>query len=243
MRRSILTAVLFTLSTGLAVAADLPRRYPPPALMPAPVSNWTGFYFGANIGGGVTTTTSDFSVAGVPFASARNSLSGVLGGGQAGYNWQSGSGLIGVEADYQFSGMNGSIDSPCLLPVCFLPTTASFSQKMPWFGTVRGRLGFTSNDWLIYATGGYAYARINTDATATGPGFAAEITQSEFRSGWTIGGGIEAALTRNWSVKLEYLYLDFGSKNVQWNLPGLPTIDDNAKVVSNVVRAGLNFRF
>jgi outer membrane immunogenic protein len=243
MRRPILATALIILSTALAFAADLPRRYPPPALMPAPASSWTGFYLGANVGGGITTTTSDFSVAGVPFGTANNSLSGVIGGGQAGYNWQSGPGLIGLEADYQFSGMNGSIDAPCLLPACFQPTTATFSQKLPWFGTVRARLGFASNDWLIYVTGGYAYARVNTDATATGPGYSAELTQSEFRNGWTIGGGIETALTRNWSVRLEYLYLDFGSKSVQWNLPGLPTVNDSEKVVSNVVRAGLNYRF
>src|SRR6185312_1681221 len=100
MRRPILATALIILSPALAFASDLPRRYPPPALMPAPASSWTGFYLGANVGGGITTTTSDFSVAGVPFGTANNSLSGVIGGGQAGYNWQSGPGLIGLEADY-----------------------------------------------------------------------------------------------------------------------------------------------
>lgn len=243
MRRSILTAVGLVFGTGLAAAADMPRRYTPPPPLPAPVSSWTGFYFGGNVGGGITTTTSDFNIAGSPFASAKNSLSGAIGGAQAGYNWQYGAGLFGIETDYQFSGMDGSIDAPCLLPACFLPTTARFTQKMPWFGTVRGRLGYASNDWLIYATGGYAYARINTDATATGPGYSAAIAQHQFRNGWTIGGGIETALARNWSVRLEYLYLDFGSKNIAWNLPGLPAVNDSAKAISNIVRAGLNYRF
>jgi outer membrane immunogenic protein len=243
MRRSILTVALLALSTAVAVAADLPRRIPPPALLAVPAGTWTGFYVGGNLGGGIATTNSDFSVAGFPFASAGNSLSGVLGGGQAGYNWQRGQALVGVETDFQFSAMSGSIDAPCLLAACFLPTTASFAQKMPWFGTVRARLGFASDSWLVYATGGYAYSRINTDATATGPGYSAAFSQSEFRNGWTIGGGIEVALSRNWSARVEYLYLDFGNKNIPWNLPGLPTIDDNAKVVSNIVRAGVNYRF
>ena len=82
---------------------------------------------------------------------------------------------------------------------------------MPWFGTARGRLGYASAGWLIYATGGYAYARLETNASASAGGLSASVQRDESRSGWTAGGGIEVAFAQNWSAKVEYLYMDFGS--------------------------------
>ena len=114
---------------------------------------------------------------------------------------------------------------------------------MPWFGTVRARLGYAANSWLFYATGGYAYAQLDTDLSASAAGFATTFNRHEIRNGWTAGGGIEVALSRNWSARLEYLYLDFGKFNNPWVLVVLPTIDDNTKIVSSVVRAGINYRF
>jgi outer membrane immunogenic protein len=244
MRASILAAVPLLLTIGTGYGADLAWRGPPPApLAPAPVGTWTGFYIGLNGGGGITNTTSDFDVAGIPFATAKNSLTGALGGGQIGYNWQQGPALFGVEADFQFSGMQGTLSTACPVVACVVPVTASFTQKMPWFGTARGRLGLVGPSWLVYATGGYAYARIETDASASAPGIAAAVSQTETRNGWTVGGGIEVAVNRAWSAKVEYLYLDFGSANNAWTLTGLPTVNDNARIYSNVVRAGVNYKF
>jgi outer membrane immunogenic protein len=208
-----------------------------------PANSWTGFYVGLNGGGGIANTTSDFDVGGVPFASVKNSLTGWLGGGQIGFNWQAGPAVFGVEADFQASDVDGTLSTPCPGVPCIIPVTASFTQRIPWFGTARGRLGFATPAWMIYATGGYAFAQVDTDASASAPGFAATLSQSEFRNGWTVGGGMEVKLAPNWSAKLEYLYLDFGSQNVAWALTGLPTINDSSKITANVVRAGVNYKF
>jgi outer membrane immunogenic protein len=171
-----------------------------------------------------------------------NSLLGAIGGGQAGYNWQSGPAVFGIEADFQFSGMKGGLDAPCPALIC-LGSFASFDQKMPWFGTVRGRLGYASDGWLIYATGGYAYARFETDASAGVGPLLVSLSRSETRSGWTAGAGIEVALARNWTAKIEYLYLDLGTHDGTWTITGLPPLHDSTKVFTNVARGGLNYKF
>jgi outer membrane immunogenic protein len=243
MRRTIVASLLLLSTSALGMAADLPRSSYAPPVAPTPFNGWSGFYIGGNFGGGITTATSDFSVGGIPIGTINDSMSGAVGGAQAGFNWQYGPAVLGVETDIQYSGMAGSLNAPCPTPLCVVPITASFSQSMPWFGTVRARLGYAANSWLFYATGGYAYAQVDTDLSASTPGFATAFTRHEIRNGWTAGGGIEVALSRNWSARLEYLYLDFGKFNNPWVLVVLPTIDDNTKIVSSVVRAGINYRF
>src|SRR5262249_38335202 len=153
---------------------------------------WTGFYIGANVGGGWATTKSDFAAGSTNFATATNNLTGVIGGGQLGYNWQSGAAVYGLETDFQGSSLKGSLTAPtCPVPPCGVATSASYSQKLPWFGTVRGRLGYAQEGWMAYVTGGYAYTRLTTDATASAGAVTASVSNSEFRSGWTLGGGIE----------------------------------------------------
>jgi opacity protein-like surface antigen len=211
--------------------------------MPAPYAPWSGFYVGLNAGGGIGSGRSDFSVAGVPFASVTNFLSGAVGGGQLGFNWQSGLVVAGVEADVQAASLNGNLTAPCPFAACALPLSATYSQKVEWFGTARGRLGVATNGWLIYATAGYAYARLDTDALATAGPATAAVSIHDNRSGWTAGGGIEVALAPGWSAKLEYLYLNFGKVTTTWVLTGLPPITDSARFDMNVVRAGVNYRF
>jgi outer membrane immunogenic protein len=242
MRASIVAAVMLTVG-GVANAADFPTM---PVKAPTPYLrgyDWTGLYIGVNAGGGWSNATSEFGVAGAaPFASVDNSLLGAVGGVQAGYNWQSGPAVFGIEADFQYSGMRGGLNAPCPALIC-AGLAAGFDQQMPWFGTVRGRLGYASDSWMIYATGGYAYARFESDAFASAGPVAASVSTSETRSGWTAGAGIEVALTRNWSARIEYLYLDFGTHDRSWVLTGLPTLTDSTKVFTNVARAGLNYKF
>jgi opacity protein-like surface antigen len=111
----------------------------------------------------------DFSIAGGPaFASIDNAFSGIAGGGQIGYNWQFGSFVAGFETDFQGSNLKGSLVAPCAPAFCFpAGLSASYSQSVPWFGTARARLGYAQDSWLIYATGGYAYANLETNALAT----------------------------------------------------------------------------
>jgi outer membrane immunogenic protein len=205
---------------------------------------WSGFYFGLNAGGGIGNSRSDFSIAGNPaFASVNNYLPGASGGAQAGFNWQVGATVVGIETDIQASGLKGGINTPCAAGLCGMPLTASYTQRMPWFGTVRGRLGFAASGWLIYATGGYAYARLETDAFAAAGAAAATFSLHETRNGWTVGSGIEVAFAPGWSAKLEYLYLDFGNRSTAMTFPALPMIVDDAHFTMNVVRAGVNYRF
>jgi outer membrane immunogenic protein len=244
MRTVAVAAISLLAMSGATAAADLSR---PPPMYKAPLEalpTWTGFYVGFNAGGAFGLGQSDFSIAGVPaFATAKNDVAGGIGGVQIGYNWQTGLTVLGVEADFQGSGVRGNLSTPCLPLFCGIPLTATYGQKMPWFGTVRGRVGVASNAWLIYVTGGYAYARLDTEASAVAGPATASISLNETRNGWTAGGGIEVALAAGWSAKLEYLSLDFGRSSTTLTFAGLPAITDDAHFTMNVVRAGLNYRF
>jgi outer membrane immunogenic protein len=231
--------------TGQAAAADLrPRTYePPPMMQPIPLG-WTGFYLGGNVGGGWGQGDSDFSVGAAQFGKINNSLSGFLGGAQLGYNWQSGPMVYGLETDIQYSGLRGEVDSPtCPAAICGVALGAKYKQDVNWFGTVRGRVGYADAGWLAYLTGGYAYAHLETSATGTAGAVTANFSANDMRNGWTIGAGVELMLSQNWSAKLEYLHLDFGTDTSNLILPGLPTITDNASLTMEVVRAGVNYRF
>jgi outer membrane immunogenic protein len=239
MRKVMLTAGWTLLMSASAFAADLS-----PAPMSAPpLAPWTGFYVGANAGGGIGNAVSDFSVAGTTFASVDNSLTGAVAGGQLGYNWQTGPMVFGLETDIQFSSAGGTLSAPCAPGLCGAALTANYSQEISWFGTVRGRVGYASAGWLLYATGGYAYGQAKTDANASAGAASATFSAKDFVDGWTAGAGIEVLLAPRWSVKGEYLYADLGRASHSFVFTGLPTLNDSAHFTLNVVRAGVNFRF
>ena len=204
-----------------ATAADLSvaplYKAPPPAM--APAYNWSGFYLGINGGGGWGHSNWDTS-------SDRIGLSGGLVGGTAGYNWQIGSAVLGLEGDIDWANLKGT-NSSTLCP-------AGCSTSDTWLSTVRGRAGYAFGGVLPYLTGGLALG----DIRAATPGFAGASNTS---AGWTAGAGIEFGLTGNWSAKAEYLYVDLGRFNCGVSCNGLPT--DNVSMHDNVVRAGVNYRF
>lgn len=243
MRKLTHALLMLAAGAGVASAADLrpaPVKAPPPLQA---IYTWTGFYLGANVGGGWSNANMDFGTAGFPsFANVDNHMAGVIAGGQVGYNWQSGPMVLGVEADFQYSGMKGGLSAPCPPGAC-AGLAASFDQRMPWFGTIRGRVGYASMGWLLYATGGYAYTRLESHAFASAGGETVDIRRDENRSGWTVGGGIEVMLGANWSAKAEYLFMDFGKRDGSWTLTDLPTITDGTRLQSNIVRGGVNYRF
>jgi outer membrane immunogenic protein len=225
-----------------ARAADLPRAMPMKAPVMAPVYNWSGFYVGGSIGydWGTLTRTSTSLTTGVTGAPISFSDNGVFGGGQLGYNWTWMPNIIfGIEADVFGAGINGSNT------VVTATNTHRYDDKVDWFGTVRGRLGYAVNNWLFYGTGGFAWAHdqltrnqlAGVSAGAT-PGTAqsASIT----KTGWTAGGGIEVGLAANWSVKAEYLYLRFGTDGYLF-----PTAarQENAYIQMQTARIGVNYRF
>jgi outer membrane immunogenic protein len=233
----IISTAFATIAIGsAAMAADLglPRFAPPPVPMPA----WAGFYLGANAGGGSGTASNDFG-----FASIELPLKGAIGGAQLGYNWQSGPFVYGLETDFQGSSVKGSISTPCATPSCSTSLTATYQQELPWFGTVRGRIGYADAGWLLYATGGYAYGEVNTNATATAGAASAALSNHTIGNGWTVGAGAELLLAPHWSAKLEYLYVDLGRFTNSYAFPGIATITDTTHPTVNVVRAGVNFHF
>lgn len=204
-----------------AQAADLPSRKAPPPVYTQPVSafDWTGFYVGANVGYGWM----DPYNKGVAFAPGglADPHGGIVGGGQIGYNYQfSPLFVAGIETDFQGSSVGGGITA----------------RNTPWFGTVRARLGLTpfSAPVMLYATGGFAYGRLNI-----GPSFPTGLIYSKVSTGWTVGGGVEYAFTPNWSVKGEYLFTNIGA-----NFQGAPLQPAfMQRVHDHVVRVGLNYRF
>ncbi|MGH6683603.1 MAG: outer membrane protein [Pseudolabrys sp.] len=231
MRRLVFALLASTLFIGAAAAADLPVKAPVyKAPVMAPVYNWTGFYIGANIGYSWGRQDVD-AVGGVPLGNPN--IDGVIGGGQIGYNWQMNQLVLGIEADIQASGQKGDgtfVPGPAALA---LPTI-TFTDKLDWFGTVRGRVGYAMDRWLPYVTGGWAYGGGSISGSTSTP---TTFSGSTTYSGWTIGGGLEYAFMNNWSVKAEYLYIDFGNG---------PTVNGaivGGRMTDNIARLGVNYRF
>ena len=238
MRRMVTTALSLLAFGGAAFAADLPPAPQLPPLEAAPV--WTGFYGGLNIGGGFGSSRNAFSVAGFGLPPFNTSLAGVVGGGQAGYNWQTGPWVIGLEASFDGSGFSGARTAPCVPLLCGT-LSASYAQKLTWFGTLRPRIGYAFGNWLLYATGGGALGRVGADATAAVGPFVATDNRSQTRGGWTVGGGVEVGFAPGWSAKIEYLYLDLGSRATTYLQ--YPPISNTSRFSANVFTTGVNYRF
>lgn len=228
-------ATVFAL-TQAASAADLPVKAPVyKAPVVAPAYNWTGFYVGANIGyswGRQDVLVDDF-LLGTPH------VDGVIGGGQVGYNWQWNQLVLGLEADIQGSGQKGDgsfIPGPNLRVV----TSYAFTDKLDWFGTVRGRIGYAIDRWLPYVTGGWAYGGGSISGTTTTP--TGSFSGSKTYSGWTVGGGLEYAFLNNWSAKVEYLYIDFGD-GPSVAVPPSPAVLTGGRLTDNIARVGVNYKF
>jgi outer membrane immunogenic protein len=221
--RAAVLALAGTAVVGSASAADLARKAPPPVPVKA-VSyvpyNWTGFYAGIN--GGYAFGRSKWS--GLP---ATFDVNGGLVGGQIGYNWQYGQFVYGLEGDGDWTGQRGNAN-PALCGGTFCRTRSDF------LSTVRGRVGVAMDRFLPYATGGLAVGNIR----ATVPGLAG-IDQTN--AGWTVGGGVEYAFFNNWTAKVEYLHADLGKDTCSTQC-GLP-LGNNVSLTSDIVRAGINYRF
>jgi outer membrane immunogenic protein len=206
---------------GPGSAADLQRRYDPVPKAPAyyaPLYNsWSGFYLGLNGGGGwgrsSWSTTNGFDV------------SGGLIGGTAGYNWQAGSFVFGLEGDADWSNIKGRTIIGCPL---------GCQTENTWLATVRGRVGYAFDRFMPYITGGVAFG----DMRARTPGFAGV---SSTETGWAVGGGVEFAIYMNWTAKAEYLYVDLG--RLDCGLACGAVAPNSVAWRSNIARFGVNYRF
>jgi outer membrane immunogenic protein len=214
-----------------AAAADLPPRvaYPAPATAPIyapPPFTWSGFYAGGNLGWGWSDGDGTFTITGLGPVPMSGDGDGFVGGGQFGYNWQTGAVVFGLETDIQGSSGSGGLNGPGV----------TGTLKTPWFGTVRGRLGYANDNWLFYVTGGGVYGEADYDGTlATTGGFSGDTTYWT----WSLGAGVEAMLWDRWSAKLEYLYI--GTPSDFPTPPGTTGADGD--ISTSIVRAGLNYHF
>jgi len=230
---------LVVLSVGTANAADLPIGVPvapPSALIP---TTWDGPYVGLNVGGRwlndrISTTALP---TGSTFSGTLNTW-GAMGGLQAGYNWQFGNVVAGVEVDANVLGA-GSTQTNSGLGI-------TDSIKSPGFLlTVRPRLGWAfDHRTLVYGTAGYAFetVQVNDSVIFGGPTSALSDVIGR-QSGWTAGGGLEYAFSRGVSAKIEYLYVGLGTISSLVPTPGAPFASVNVahKLSDNIVRAGVNF--
>jgi outer membrane immunogenic protein len=156
-----------------------------------------------------------------------SNLRGLMGGLGLGYNWQAGHWVYGLAADFSLGDSKGSA-SDCGIPL------HECGGALRSLGTARAVVGWSFGTWMSFATGGYAYGDVHAyDAFYGGSG-------NKYRSGWTIGGGIEAILSGPWSAKLEYLYVDLGNDHIYDLIPGVP---EHVNTTASVIRLGLNYRF
>ncbi|WP_094193695.1 outer membrane protein [Bradyrhizobium viridifuturi] len=278
IRIVVVTAVAGSLLTQGALAADLSIKTP----TIAPVAyNWTGLYIGGNVGYGWGHERDDGTLSGLslfevffpggvpveppsvrgiapqPIVGSSNP-SGMIGGGQVGYNWQWQNWLLGLEADIQGSDQRAD-GALCSATGCATgPLLINANYRLDWFGTFRGRAGIlAAPQLLLYATGGLAYGHFDANAPSLPSSWGATHT------GWTVGAGGEVALDSHWSIKAEYLYMDLGrfagapvsaTTTVTNSLPppnsGFTTVTTNfvnasfgTRFTDNIVRVGVNYRF
>lgn len=226
-----------------AAAADLggypSRRGGPDSAIYVPsYFSWTGFYFGGQLGygGGSSTSKNDPSAGtGHAFDGNYNQLSltpnGFLGAGQLGYNWQSDSFVFGLEGDLGYLGASDDKYE-----------VGGFAKaEYGWYSTAAARIGFSELRWLFYAKGGLALASIKNEAGAmlNGVAVAGDRTSlDDLRVGWALGAGTEFAFQRNWSMKVEYLFMDFGEEK-SGNADGDVFLHDNSV---STIKVGINYR-
>jgi outer membrane immunogenic protein len=271
--KGVAVAALTAVGAVTAQAADLPTRKeaPAPVFVPPPFT-WTGFYVGVNAGAVISNGSRNInlfdpnaSVDANIFANSlpglgSNNKTGFIGGGQAGYNWQTGAFVLGVETDFQ--GTTLSRTTNVIGPTFLLPSTGASDffnlnskTSLDWLGTTRGRVGFVvtpDNRLMIYGTGGVAYGGGSNNFSffdnTTGAFWTGNPSSS--RVGWVAGGGVEYAWTNNWTIRAEYLYADLGSKNftsvgnaaAATFFPGV-YVSGHTDYRASIARAAINYKF
>jgi outer membrane immunogenic protein len=255
LRRTLMALCGAIAATGAASAADLPSRAPPPVYVPpAPIFTWSGLYVGVQAGYGWGHESSTIQNPGgqqtpiplpvaPPAANIPYTLNpqGVIGGAHVGYNLQVNQWVIGVE---------GNVDGTSLSQTRIVGDgsvfyTGQVKTSTPLQGSIRLRLGAAWDRWLVYATGGVAFAGV-TNFYDTRVPFPVGATDqiSKTRTGWTVGGGIAYAINNNWSVGVEYRYSDFGTYADQSTTGALlPLTFIRHNLTENQVQGRLTYRF
>jgi outer membrane immunogenic protein len=264
MKKLLLGSVALIVMSAPVLAADMPVKAVP---LP-PAWSWTGCYVGLNVGyGWARFSKSDvrrFVTAPVVLTETHSAFDfdddGALGGGQIGCNWQYGQWVWGLETDLQVTSIEARDRLPGLFGNIVPPNNTIFTEAqsaLRWFGTARARLGWTV--WpttLVYATGGFAYGRVNSHlgfgTVASNTVGTAVNFDDQYHYGWTVGVGAEAKIAQNFTAKLEYLYVDLGSADYAFNniagtfngtIPAVANYAWKQNVQLHVVRLGLNYQF
>ena len=234
---------------------------------------WSGFYVGGNIGYGwaiddatgyiSSPSPAPFAFLGLPAAyKSSTNPAGLIGGAQVGYDWQPWPRwLLGAVADFQSSGQRDTdnFNIPFTITAIGVPVgtgnlAISNEEKLRWFGTVRGKIGYAFwNSVLLYGTGGFAYGRVDSSmsvsSTATLFGATATTQQvfsgSKIKYGWAVGGGLQGTILNDphWSWNLEYLYIDLGSTDYAFSNINFDAFTISSKIRDSIVRIGLQYRF
>ena len=258
MRRlqcSLLAAVAAIGFASIASAADMPvKAY----VAPIPVvNNWTGCYVGGTAGytWGTSKQTYGGTRAGVPDAflpvgfdvTGNYNVNGMLGGGEAGCNYQTNNWVWGIEVDGSWSGAQGAAGPTPGAIAAGANSARLFRTEQRWLATARGRLGYAADKWLWYVTAGAAWSGfdVNNDACAIAANACRNPTHVN-RTGWIVGGGTEYALSGGWSVKGELLYADFGTFHYDDSPAANSCIQCysmDVKMSEWIARLGVNYRF
>jgi outer membrane immunogenic protein len=245
---SLLSAACVLIFSQTALAAESTQSF-----------DWTGPYAGVHLGCGwgdpavhVDPLPHNLVSPDQAPSTVNPGPTGAVGGVQAGYNYQMGRFVAGIEADFSGSAMSGS---KSVSPILYtngstVPGAVSASETTNWFGTLRPRLGFTVPPaLLIYGTGGLAYGNVSYSANTnfSPPGnetYPASFSKTQV--GWTAGGGLEYAFSKRWTLKAEYLYMNLGSESAIGNpSPPNPPFQEGYswKTTANIIDFGLNYRF
>jgi outer membrane immunogenic protein len=238
---ALAVAASTTIFAAPALAADL--RVPVKAPMtyaPAPF-NWTGCYIGVQGGGAWGRSRHINQTGGVNFNITDSyDVDGFLVGPTVGCNFQTGGFVFGIEGDWSWSSKEGGGNG--LLPF-FNPLAVSQTREH-WLATVRGRVGWAFDRWMIYATGGGAFADVEARVVPDPASGLAIISESRTRAGWTVGGGLEWAFAPNWSAKVEYLHVAFENEGYFLTPPaGFGNRAGGVPLHNDIIRAGINYRF
>jgi len=251
MKRSIVLGLgLLAVATAPVMAADIPVKAPVRAPVAAPVYNWTGFYIGGNVGYGggranylnTVNTTFFGDVAGPPGFS--HDTDGFIAGGQIGYNWQTGNFVFGLEAMFDYSDIRGSVN-PLRGGPPPLGQDDNFETRIRSLFLGTARIGYAMNNWLLYAKGGYAGGDVRVsviDVVGVNQGAG---SASDWRHGWTVGGGVEYGITPNWTVAVEYNYVRLESASYELGgtaAPLLYTFSVDTRD-THLVTGRLNYKF
>ena len=252
MRRTIICGLgLLALTAAPVMAADIPVKAPVVAPVMAPVVyNWSGFYIGGNIGGAwanaeylnIANTTFFGDVGGAPAFS--HNMSGFIGGGQVGYNFQSGAFVFGLEAMFDYADIRGDVN-PLRGGLPPLGQDDNFATRIQSLFLGTARVGYAWNNVLLYAKGGYAAGEVKVavvDAAGVNQGAGAA---SSWRSGWTVGGGVEYGFTPNWTAGIEYNYVRLNGTAYELAGTAAPLLYTFAHQVrdTHLVTGRLNYKF